>query len=324
MSTWSWFEPDRFIKHASEYADLRDIEVETLLTRLEARWEAESGTERRQAAHTELETLLAGHLESLDAWPEGHTTDAGVLADQMLRVTWLEQLTLALVLHREDLGGLVEIEGLETVRALIADHGGVQFALAHHGPHFIVHMLLARFGLAAMAGGAHSAEFAAGAQEWARAAGFDVSNSDGVDFGDDFRAEMAALLAAGHSVTLYPEYSRSRRLGRLTVPFLGQTVHAPTGVVRLAQAFARPLVTVALHRTAPFRYVLRFQSLGIIDSGEDAVEQTAVEVFSWLEGLVREDPGSWDGWRWFHVMKSNGFQVLLRNLAREREQAVAK
>lgn len=324
MSTQSWFEPDRFIKHFDDYAALRDLDPDALLSRLEARWEQEAGTARRRAAQAELETLLAGHLESLEAWPTGPQPAAGDLADQLLRVTWLEQLALALVLHRDDLGGLIEIEGLDEVRALLAEHAGVQFALAHHGPHFLVHILLARFGLAAMAGGAHSAAFADGARTWAKAAGVDDRGSDGIDFGDDFRAEMAALLAAGHSVTLYPEYSRSRRLGRLTVPFLGQTVHAPTGVVRLAQAFGRPLVTVALHRTAPFRYVLRFRSLGVVETGEDAVQQGATAVFSWLEDLVSQDPGSWDGWRWFHVMKANGFQVLLRNLAREREQAVAK
>ena len=41
---------------------------------------------------------------------------------------------------------------------------------------------------------------------------------------------------------------------------------------------------------------------------------------AWVEGMVLDNPEQWEGWRYYRIMKANGLQVLLRNLAAKRRR----
>jgi len=323
MSHASWFDPDRLFKHPDDYAAFVGRPYAELCETMTARFEEESSTPERMAEHKKLRDELEGHLSSIDAFQEQPAVLAGRIATGFFRMFYLEQALLTMSAGRDDFfDGIVTVNGLDRVKDIIAADGGVQFALAHHGPHFLVHLLLAQLGIECSVGGALTDDFGQGHLAWADRLNIPIDTAKAVDFSDNFGRAMAALVASGQSLTLYPEYSRSKRLGRHTTPFLGQTVHLPTGVARLAKMTQRRLVGVRMLRTAPYRYTLEFGPPISVGHAEDqmSVPDAAAEMLRFVEEAVKAEPENWEGWRYFRIMKANGLQVMLRNLAAERRR----
>jgi lauroyl/myristoyl acyltransferase len=323
MTTQSWFDPDRVYKNLDDYQAFIGKPYTALCTEMQARFDTEFQDQERQDERAKLRDEVHGHLSSIAAFQANAASAADEIADGFFQTFYLEQAVLTMSAGREDFfGDIVEVRGLERVQKIIEEDGGVQFALPHYGPHFLVHLLLCKLGLRCFVGGALTDSFGAGHLDWAATLGIDTGDVEAVDFTASFGRAMAAIVKSGKSLTLYPEYSRSSRLGRHTTEFLGQTVHLPTGVARLAKMSNRRLVGVRLHRVAPFRYVLEFGPFLSVGLGDDQldVRQAAAQIMAWVEGMVLENPEQWEGWRYYRIMKANALQVLLRNLAAKRRR----
>jgi lauroyl/myristoyl acyltransferase len=323
MTTQSWFDPDRVYKNLDDYRAFIGKPYTALCADMQARFDAEFQADERQAEWSALRDEVHGHLTSIAAFQADADAVADEIADGFFQTFYLEQTVLTMSAGREDFfGDIVEVRGLERVQEIIAEDGGVQFALPHYGPHFLVHLLLCKLGLRCFVGGALTDDFGSGHLDWGATLGIDTGEVEAVDFTASFGRAMASIVNSGKSLTLYPEYTRSSRLGRHTTEFLGQTVQLPTGVARLAKMSNRRLVGVRLHRVAPFRYVLEFGpflSVGL-EEGQLDVPEAAAQIMAWVEGMVLDNPEQWEGWRYYRIMKANGLQVLLRNLAAQRRR----
>jgi lauroyl/myristoyl acyltransferase len=323
MTTQSWFDPDRVFKNLADYEAFIGQPYDALCGEMQRRFDQEFQSEDRQAEWETMRAEVAGHLSSIEVFDQPADVLAERIATGFYQTFYLEQALLTMSAVRDDFfGEIVEVRGLETVTKIIAEDGGIQFALPHYGPHFLVHLLLSKLGLQCFAGGALTDSFGAGHVAWAKRLGIDLGDAEGIDFTENFGRAMAALVQAGKSLTLYPEYSRSTRLGRHTTTFLGQTVHLPTGVARLAKMSNRRLVGVRIQRVAAFRYVLEFGPFLSVGLGDDQLDvpEAARQIMAWTEGMIRENPEQWEGWRYYRIMKANGLQVLLRNLAAQRRR----
>jgi lauroyl/myristoyl acyltransferase len=323
MPEQSWFDPNQTFKNPDRYAGLIGTPYASLCADLQVRFDAEQAQPARQKERDELRAQVADHLTSIQVFDRSPAVLANQIVNTFFQVFYLEQLLLTLSASRDDFfGEIVEIRGLDAVREHVAADGGVQFALPHYGPHFLVHMLLAKLGLGCSVGGAMTDDCAQGHRGWAKLLGIDLDDLEAVSFTDGFGKAMAQLGRSGRSLTMYPEYSRSKRLGRYTADFLGQTVHLPTGVAKLAKLTERKLVGVRLHRTEKYRYILEFGPTFSVGNatGQTDVPTAAAAIMGWVEQMVLEDPELWEGWRYYHLMKANGFKVLLRNLAASRRK----
>lgn len=323
MTTQSWFDPDRVFKNLDDYREFIGRPYAALCAEMQARFDAESQEDDRRTDWSSMRDEVYGNLTSITAFQADAATNAADIADGFYQTFFLEQAILTMSAGRDDFfGDIVEVRGLERVQELIAQDGGVQFALPHYGPHFLVHLLLCKLGLRCFVGGALTDDFSTGHLEWAATLGIDTGEAEAVDFSASFGKAMASIVNSGKSLTLYPEYTRSSRLGRHTTEFLGQTVQLPTGVARLAKMSNRRLVGVRLHRVALYRYVLEFGPFLSVGLDEDQlrVPEAAAQIMAWVEGMVLDNPEQWEGWRYYRIMKANGLQVLLRNLAAKRRR----
>ena len=323
MPHTSWFDPDRLFKHPEDYAEFVGRPYDALCELMTARFERESASDARIQEEIQFRDELEAHLSSVDVFDQGPSELAARIASGFFRMFYLEQTLLTLSAGRADFfEDIVEVRGLDRIKAIAAEDGGVQFALAHHGPHFLVHLLLAKLGIECSVGGAMTNEFGDGHRVWADRLNIPLADVEAVDFSDNFGRAMAALVASGKSLTLYPEYSRSKRLGRHTTTFLGQTVHLPTGVARLAKMTQRRLVGVRMVRLAPYRYRIEFGPALSVGTADDqwGVPEAAAEILRFVEEAVIAEPENWEGWRYFRIMKANALQVMLRNLAAERRR----
>ena len=57
-----------------------------------------------------------------------------------------------------------------------------------------------------------------------------------------------------------------------------------------------------------------------LEEGQLDVPEAAAQIMTWVEGMVLDNPEQWEGWRYYRIMKANGLQVLLRNLAAQRRR----
>ncbi len=321
MSRQSWFDPDRVYKHLDEYLPLTQTPYAELCETLQARFDEEVASPEGQARQAKLANRLREHLARFD--------DDGLpdrIAARFHQVFYLEQMLLGLSLSQPNFfGDVIRVHGLEEAKAAAAETGAI-FVLPHMGPHFIAHLAINRCGLHAFGAGAISGPMANGLLRTAALHGIDMGNTREVDFDQDFKSNLMGLLAAGKSITLYPEYSRSPRLGALTVPFMGHDVHAPTGIARLASGFAKPMIGVHLHRRAPYHYDLVFGDVWqpAPHGDSEGVHQSMRDIFGWLEHVVKADPLSWEGWRYFGIMKDNGMKVVLKNFVEAKNGAAAQ
>lgn len=297
-----FFDPDHYYKHFADYTDLAELSWPQLTAALSARW----AEERPDAEIAEFAELVRGFDLGVDA-------DA--VARQWFRVFHLEQLAFALGLRNAVAHGALTVEGDGPVRELLARDGSVVFVTPHHGPHFLVHALLPMLELGAFGGGKVSEEIVSGIKGVCDLHDIGYDDLDGVDFTGDFKQVLMQLMFSGKSITLYPEYSRSPRRGSHTASFFGRTVHAPTGVARLAAGFQRELVMVRLERRGDFRYALVLGPTWTVSNDEAAIRSTIDALFAITDALVQSDPGTWQGWRFLDVMQNNGVQALLRKMA---------
>ncbi len=310
MTTQSWFDPDRVFKNLDDYLPLRELPYDVLCEQLQARFDAEQASPEGIARHRKLVERLEPQVERF-----GDGDQAEAIARGFAQTFYLEQLLLALKLSSPDVWGeALRVVGAEEAQAAAAS--GAVFVLPHMGPHFLAHVMLHAAGLPSFGAGAVSGPMAEGVKRTAALHGIDLGGATEVDFDADFKATLIQLLASGHSATLYPEYSRSPRLGSLTVDFLGHRVHAPTGIARLAQGLGKPMIGVRLRRRGAYRYDLVFGPVWR-PTAPDEVHDAIRDVFAWVEAAVEEDPTSWEGWRYFGRMKDNGMRVLLQQFAQQ-------
>ena len=300
----SWFDPDRFYKNFAEYTPLARMGWPELTATLAARWERE----RPERELADFARLVEGFELGLDG---------AAVAERWFQVFCVEQLAFALGLPKALACGALTVEGDAPVRAILERDDSAVFVTPHHGPHFLVHAMLPMLGLGAFGGGKVSEAIVSGIKGVCDLHGIAYDDLDGVDFSGDFKQVLMQLMLSGKSITLYPEYSRSPRRGSHVASFFGRTVHAPTGVARLAAGFQRELVMVRLERRGDFRYSLVLGPTWQVAHDEAAIRGTIDEVFAITDRLVQSDPGTWQGWRFLDVMQNNGVQALLRQMVEQ-------
>jgi len=325
MTPQSWFDPDRFYKHFEEYAPLASMDYDAMCAELASRWAAERDEPARVAERAALRESLTGHFQSIEAFRGDPAGRAAAASERFFEMFYLEHLALVLAMGRPDFfSEIVTVEGVEVLESAIAQAGSCVFALPHFGPHFAAHLMMIKLGYGAFASGSQTADFTRGHVKIAEHHGIDLGGIDGVDFDGDFKTNLMKLMFAGQSVTLYPEYSRSSRRGSFTASLFGQTVHAPTGVARLAAGFGKPVVGVSLQRRGTFRYSLVFDRAWTVEPGEEGIQAVVTDIFAWIEAMVLASPGDWEGWRYYHIMKANGLNVIMRSFAQARAATQAR
>lgn len=326
LSPKSLFDPQRYYTHFDWYRPLLRYDYPALTRITKLMYDEEGALPFRAEKLAEDTAKLAEHLADVPKYSADAQTLAGPMAAQIQRMFNLEQLALVLSATRPELfEAAVEVADEHVVREVLAEDGNCLFVLPHYGPHFATTLLLAKLGIYLTCGGAMTEPFVKGICDIGNEAGLQIDANDAILFTDDFKMRCAGALAGGKNLMLYPEYSRSTRTGRLLVDFLGTQVHGPTGIARLAAAFGKRMVGVALEPIEPFRYRLRFGPVWRVDAdgGEEAIQSTIKGVFGWVERLVLASPGHWECWRYFQYMKTNTTHVTLQALAEElrRERA---
>ena len=315
MTTQSWFDPDQVFKAFDRYEHLIGTPYAELCQQLQARFDAEQATAEGQARVAALADRLTPDLARFD---EPGLTRA--ISERFPQVFHLEQLLLALSMSRPEFTAeAVEPVGLDAARACVAE-GGI-LVMPHQGPHFVSHLILPLLGIHSFGAGSITGPMTAGMQRACAVHGIDLGDLTSVDFTANFKLALMELLASGRSVTLYPEYSRSTRIGSATTRFLEHEVHLPTGIGRLAQGFQRPMLGVRMRRVAPYRYQLVFGPRWEAPADEAEIVPTMRRVLAWVEDAVSEDRLSWEGWRTFGRMKDNGVKALVRQFAELRTGA---
>jgi lauroyl/myristoyl acyltransferase len=327
LATKSLFDPQRYYTEFEWYRPLLRYDYPALGRVLKTMYDEEGALAFRADKLADDTAKLAEHLADVPKYAASAPALAAPMAAELQRMFNLEQLALVLSTTRQGLfEAAVEVADEHVVREVLAEDGNCLFVLPHYGPHFATTLLLAKLGIYLTCGGAMTEPFIKGICQIGEEAGLEINPADGILFTDDFKMRCAEALSGGKNLMLYPEYSRSTRTGRLLVDFLGTQVHGPTGIARLAAAFGKRMVGVALEPIEPFRYRLRFGPVWRVDAdgGEEAIQSTIKGVFEWVERLVVASPGHWECWRYFQYMKTNTTHVALQALAEELRRERAK
>jgi hypothetical protein len=208
---------------------------------------------------------------------------------------------------------IVDKIGLENLQKKTS----VVFALAHNGPHYFVPLYLAYLGYDVSFSGGFGPHIESGFKNVVST--YKCKGSTGaVNFDDHYFENCKKVIKNGGNMMIYPEYSRSTRVGTLVTDFYDKPLHIPTGAIRLGEMFNLPVVLVYL-RKVELGYELvfdkvfkptKFKFLLGKKNTYKRIQMKSLDLFNIIKEVVYEKPEYWECWRYFGIIQENTRKAL--------------
>jgi lauroyl/myristoyl acyltransferase len=204
---------------------------------------------------------------------------------------------------------LLKIEGLNYARELIEKHGNCLFIPLHIGPFQSLPFLLSDLGFKISQPLVNdNQKFLDGLNNFKSHMNYE--NLRFLPFQDGFFEKCISDINQGQILCLYPEWTASGKIGSLSSELLGNKVHCPTGVARMALKQKLPIMSVEYVKDSKHSYSLKFGKVWHV-STDVQVKDVTLDIFSWINSFVSKHPEQWKGWSFYEDMKFNALASML-------------
>jgi hypothetical protein len=202
----------------------------------------------------------------------------------------------------------------------ILSKSSVVFAIGHNGPHLFTPFFFHALGYPVTFSGGFGSHIEKGVNEYQKAFGINIEASF-VKFDDFYFENCKKKLEAGSNLLIYPEYSRSPRVGNLTTDFFNTKIHVPCGAIRLGDQFKLPVILIYMKKVNnkyqivfdSVYYPVKFKFLKGRKKVYNEIQENSLKLFESLRSEIYTNPDYWEGWRYYNIMRENTKKALSPN-----------
>lgn len=303
--------PQQYFDTASKVKDFSELEKY-----YEEVFEQEKQTDLFKGLHYRFERWFREYLAAYNYFGMSEEECVRLYTDKYFEFFYLDQIKYMTGFQCDGFHEklkVVDKVGIDDIQKKTS----VVFALAHNGPHYFVPLYMASLGYNVSFSGGFGLHIENGFKNMLKI--YNCKGSVGaVNFDDDYFKNCQKVIKNGGNMMMYPEYSRSPRVGTLVTDFYDKPLHIPTGAIRLGEMFNLPVVLVYLRKVQSgyelvyekVYHPTKFKILLGQKKTYKKIQAKALDMFNIIKEVVYEKPEYWECWRYFGIIQENTRKAL--------------